>query len=247
MGALRSKQRHPLRSIRVQSATLRDQLLGEIDGLASADYAPAWARNALASKNTLVASDATRVEEAFELKLSVLMAAETADSVAVEGPADVVSAPTVPTGGDGTLAIAKPRRYRNKEHLRYVARQACLICGRQPSDPHHLRYAQPRALGRKASGEFTVPLCRVHHREVHRVGNEQACWQRTGIDPLDVARKLWNATRINEGHIGPDDPKCAPASPTGDATTDSTAKPRNKAPTKLHDGKPHSVHVAKSQ
>jgi hypothetical protein len=47
-----------------------------------------------------------------------------------------------------SLAIAKPRRYRNKDRLRYVTRQACLICGRQPSDPHHLRYAQPRALGR---------------------------------------------------------------------------------------------------
>ena len=30
--------------------------------------------------------------------------------------------------------------------------------------PLHLRYLQPRALGRKASDEFTVPLCRVHHR-----------------------------------------------------------------------------------
>jgi hypothetical protein len=37
--------------------------------------------------------------------------------------------------------------------------------------PHHLRFAQPRALGRKASDEFTVPLCRVHHREVHRAGD----------------------------------------------------------------------------
>jgi hypothetical protein len=152
-----------------------------------------------------VASDATRVEEAFELKLSVLMAAETGDSVAVDGPADVVSAPTVPTGGDGTLATDKPRRYRNKEHLRYVARQACLVCGRQPSDPHHLRYAQPRALGRKASDEFTVPLCRVQHREAHRVGNEQAWWQGAGIDPLSVAQTLWNRTRVNEGRIEEDE------------------------------------------
>jgi hypothetical protein len=29
---------------------------------------------------------------------------------------------------------------------------------------HHLRYLQPRALDRKASDEFAVPLCRVHHR-----------------------------------------------------------------------------------
>src|SRR5262245_52943668 len=100
--------------------------------------------------------------------------------------------PSTRTATRSTLAIAKPRRYRNKDHLRYVARQACLICGRQPSDPHHLRYAQPRALGRKASDEFTVPLCRVHHREVHRASNEQAWWQSVGIDPLGVAETLWN-------------------------------------------------------
>jgi hypothetical protein len=50
----------------------------------------------------------------------------------------------------------------------------CLVCGRKPSDPHHLRFAQPRALGRKASDEFTVPLCRMHHREVHRADDEKA-------------------------------------------------------------------------
>ena len=108
--------------------------------------------------------------------------------------------------------IAKPRRYRNKNHLRQVARQACLICGRQPSDPHHLRYAQPRALGRKASDEFTVPLCRTHHREVHRVGNEQAWWQAVGIDPLSVAQTLWHRTRENEGRISADEGERAPGS-----------------------------------
>jgi hypothetical protein len=217
---------HPL-----QSASLRDQLLAEMDGLASGDDASAWARNALSSKNTLVASDATRVEEAFELKLSVLM---TTDSGAVEGPTDVALARPVPTGGDGTLAvgtlaITKPRRYRNKEHLRYVARQACLICGRQPSDPHHLRYAQPRALGRKASDEFTVPLCRVHHREVHRAGNERTWWEAAGIDPLSIAQTLWNRSRVAEGHINPDErPKEAPEV----ISADYSSHPIKRAPTK---------------
>jgi hypothetical protein len=72
------------------------------------------------------------------------------------------------------LVIATPRRYRNPEHRRYVAQQACLNCGRKQTDPHYLRYLQPRALGRKASDEFAVPLCRSHHRAVHRSGDEQA-------------------------------------------------------------------------
>jgi hypothetical protein len=69
---------------------------------------------------------------------------------------------------------------------------------------HHLRFVQPRALGRKSSDEFTVPLCRTHHRAVHRVGDEQAWWQQTGIDPIKVARKLWKHTRVEEGRIQAD-------------------------------------------
>jgi hypothetical protein len=96
------------------------------------------------------------------------------------------------------LVIATPRRYRNREHLRYVARQACLICGRKQSDPHHLRYLQPRALGRKASDEFVVPLCRSHHRAVHRAGDERVWWTAASIDPVKVSRQLWRQTRLDD-------------------------------------------------
>jgi hypothetical protein len=74
-------------------------------------------------------------------------------------------------------------------------KQACLVCGRRPSDPHHLRFAQSRALGRKVSDEFTVPMCRTHHREVHRCGDESSWWQQNAIDPLVAARALWLETR----------------------------------------------------
>jgi hypothetical protein len=49
-----------------------------------------------------------------------------------------------------------------------------------------------------------VPLCRSHHRAVHRAGDERAWWRTVGIDPLKVARKLWKRTRVNEGRIRPD-------------------------------------------
>jgi hypothetical protein len=110
-----------------------------------------------------------------------------------------------PAANDKTVpAVAAPRRYRNREHLRSVAKQPCLICGRKPSDPHHLRYLQPRALGRKTSDEFAVPLCRVHHRAVHRARDERAWWQAAGIDRIKIARKLWKDARINEGRVEPD-------------------------------------------
>ena len=70
----------------------------------------------------------------------------------------------------------KTIRLRDKDHLKFVSKQPCVVCGREPSDAHHLRFAQPRALGRKVSDEFTVPVCRLHHRELHRHGDETAWW-----------------------------------------------------------------------
>jgi len=94
------------------------------------------------------------------------------------------------------LTLPEPRRIRNKEHVRFVAQQACLVCGRRPSDPHHLRHVQLGAIGRKSSDEFTVPLCRIHHRALHRSGDEQAWWKEIGIDPRKVARALWKTSRL---------------------------------------------------
>jgi hypothetical protein len=199
-----------------QSAGLRDKLLAEVESLTSADFAVTWAARALPVKNSLIAADAKLLEDAFEQKLSglsspVVNEISTGESAAAlemtprEEPQASSSASDQPKGIDkSVLALAAPRRYRNREHLRYVAQQACLVCGRKPSDPHHLRQVQPRALGRKASDEFAVPLCRSHHRAVHRAGDERAWWRTVGIDPLKVARKLWKRTRVNEGRIRPD-------------------------------------------
>jgi hypothetical protein len=101
-----------------------------------------------------------------------------------------------PAGIDkSTLAIGAPRRLRDKAHLAFVATQPCLVCGRKPVDPHHVRFAQGRALGRKVSDEFTVPLCRTHHRALHRSGSEYLWWENVGIDPLKAARTLWTRAR----------------------------------------------------
>jgi hypothetical protein len=93
------------------------------------------------------------------------------------------------------LTISEPRRHRDKAHLKFVASQPCLVCGRSPADAHHLRFTQPRAIGRKVSDEFTVPLCRTHHRDNHRFGDEQAWWNKQAIDPLGTSRTLWVSTR----------------------------------------------------
>src|SRR5262249_4515597 len=196
-----------------ESAALRNRRLTEIAGHPSQDSAASWAREALAAKNTLTVGDAKLLEETFEQKISQLsaLALETNEPPVVEmPPASVEDSPAIGTGNTANqlqpkgidksvLAVSAPRRYRDREHLRYVTLQPCLLCARKPSDAHHLRFVQPRALGRKPSDEFAVPLCRIHHREAHRASNERTWWKAAGIDPLKVARKLWKDTRANQG------------------------------------------------
>jgi hypothetical protein len=98
------------------------------------------------------------------------------------------------------LTIAEPKRIRSKEHLRFVARQPCVICGRTPSHAHHIRYAQPKGLALKVSDEFTIPLCAIHHSENHATGDERRWWQERMIDPLPLARSLWVESSAAAAH-----------------------------------------------
>jgi hypothetical protein len=102
---------------------------------------------------------------------------------------------------DPPPALVRPKegRKRNKAHLLFVSGQPCLICKKSPSDAHHLKFAQARALGRKVSDEFTVPLCRAHHQDVHRHGNERTWWANMQIAPLPVAEELWQNSTANLG------------------------------------------------
>lgn len=93
------------------------------------------------------------------------------------------------------LQISEPRRIRNRDHLRFVATHACLICGKAPSQAHHLKFAQPKALSRKVSDEFVVPLCAKHHRELHLRGDERSWWRDKGVEPLSTAGELWLASQ----------------------------------------------------
>jgi hypothetical protein len=221
-----------------RSAALRDKLLAEVANFRSAGFAVTWATGALGAKNSLIAADAKLLEEAFEQKLSGLQSSAVDETSTSESDAMVEARPEgqpqvfdarsdQPRGIDkSVLAVAAPRRYRNRDHLRYIAQQACVVCGRKPSDPHHLRHVQPRALGRKASDEFAVPLCRSHHRAVHRVGDERAWWHATGIDPIKVARKLWKHTRVKEGRIRMD----GKVQGSGSGNTVKSAGENTKAP-----------------
>jgi hypothetical protein len=148
-----------------ESSALRDQLVGQVNKLRSGEEAATWGLQALAAKNTCSVKRSHMKDRDKKRRL---------------------------TGIDKTvLTLPTARRIRDREHVKSVAKQACLVCGRRPADAHHLRFAQPPALGRKVSDEFTIPLCRGHHREVHRCGDEAVWWSKTRIDPSATARALW--------------------------------------------------------
>ena len=158
------------------SSALRDHLVHEVADLSSGQEAAQWARTALTAKNTLTAADARLLEVAFQLRLSSFEErGQGAGAASPQTPGQAASRGSAVSGrrsrnaagvdmdraksagiDKSVLPIGEARRYRDKAHLKFVASQPCLICGRRPSDPHHLRFAQKRALGRKVSDEFTV-------------------------------------------------------------------------------------------
>jgi hypothetical protein len=193
-----------------RSALERDRLLVELDGLQSADEATEWAHRSLPAKNTLTLVDAQRVEAAFREKLAAFgdeqpAAPPQGAQIQAEVPVThsnskgekLKSTPSGKTDIRRGRVSAKTIRLRDKDHRKFVSTQPCLVCGRSPADAHHLRFAQPRALGRKVSDEFTVPVCRVHHRELHRTGDEAAWWKGINIDPLPIALRLWQHGQPN--------------------------------------------------
>jgi ERF superfamily len=184
------------------SDKLRLQLLSELEELREADALATWAHRVLPLKNQLSTADAQSIETTFAAKLSQL--GDTPLEGRVESPAtdgrDEACSEYGRTG-ERVLTINKPVRERDRNHLRFVASQPCLVCGRRTSDAHHIKFAEQRAMGRKVSDKFTVPVCRLHHRELHRRGDERAWWGKQGIDPLAIAAALWAKTHAVDSTV----------------------------------------------
>ena len=192
-----------------ESATQRDRLLAELDSLQSTDEAADWAHKSMPTKNSLTSADAELVVGGFRTRLALFGdgGLEEGQEEAVQRPPKTPPGHPRPEGSEPSPLsadvepVGRPRlaaktiRLRDKDHRVFVSKQPCLLCGRTPADPHHLRFAQPRALGRKVSDEFTVPVCRLHHNELHRRGDEVAWWSEAHIDPVPIALALWRRTR----------------------------------------------------
>jgi hypothetical protein len=196
------------------SAELRDQLLEDLGQLESPDEAADWVHKNLAAKNTLIANDADLVEAGFRERLATIEVAYAGPDIRpmapAEGGSDPSGKPFIASIEDPPAALivlpgagarrrrvaAKTIRLRDKEHCKFVATQPCVVCGRAPTEAHHIRFAQPRALGRKVSDEYAVPVCRLHHRDLHSYGDEASWWAGVSIDPLPIALELWRRSRM---------------------------------------------------
>ena len=224
---------------REASAALREQLAAELKDVNSAEDAADWAHRVLGVKNKLTVADTAGVEQEFEERLASF-AAGIADRPGISHKAEHRPAHRgkkrrqIAAIDKTTLGLPEPRRVRDREHVKSVAKEPCLVCGRRPADAHHLRFAQSRALSRKVSDEFTVPLCQGHHREVHRSGDEAAWWSKAGIDPTITARALWMETHpllTTLDKIGPGGATSAVANNSGlKNNAGHDRPPRNRGP-----------------
>jgi hypothetical protein len=185
-----------------RSLVLRDQLLAEISKLTNGDELALWAHRRLSAKNTLTTGDASLVEQACQVLLDANAPVDpvppvSPTSISAELPSQPTIEPILPVSGtDKVNPLTKSVRKRSKAHLAFVGSQPCLICQRSPCDAHHLKFAEPRAMGRKVSDEFTVPLCRDHHDQLHRHGNEPAWWANMQVAPLEIANELWQTSPV---------------------------------------------------
>lgn len=103
-------------------------------------------------------------------------------------------------------------RIRDERHLRHVAKCPCCCdtsesangakmadvrsCDHETVVPHHILYAEPSAMGLKSGDNWAVPLCHRHHSDLHlfQRGDERLWWALRGIDPMQIARSLWQET-----------------------------------------------------
>jgi ERF superfamily protein len=192
------------------SEKLMRRLISELEQVHGQDALATWAQRALPLKNQLCPSDAQGLEGAFAARL-----VQFGETGSPTGYAESNGHDQQPAGSraESVTVIGKPVRERDRNHLRFVASQPCLVCGRTPSDAHHIKFAEQRAMGRKVSDRFTVPICRLHHRELHRRGDERAWWRSKDVEPLAIAGRLWQTTHLVE--------------PTADVQTNSNEPGQN--------------------
>ena len=120
---------------------------------------------------------------------------------------------------------SKAGAQHDRDHLSSCASQPCLVYGRTPSDAHHVEFASSARSARKVSDRFTVPICRLRRRELHRRGNERASSEKPGLIPSPSRRPSKRTHTV--------------ASLETDASLDGTRRKATRRPTSKNGTKPN--------
>ena len=86
----------------------------------------------------------------------------------------------------------RSKRVRSKAYIKTLQGKPCLFC-KQEAEAHHVRFAEPSAMGMKVGDNWCVPLCHTCHMQLHAFGDERTWWDLQGIDPLKWAKKSWES------------------------------------------------------
>ena len=182
-----------------QSNALRDRLVA---GLKSADEAADWVHENLPTKNTLAVADAETVEASFRERSS--RSREDSQAPGYRRLLTTQAPHTCRNKAKPSAVRRRLLRQRQSSDTNAPLRRPCVCAARSTADSSprnpassvaarpskHITLASPH-LGRKVSDEYTVPVCRVHHRDLYGYGDEASWWVGIGIDPLPIALELW--------------------------------------------------------
>lgn len=88
-------------------------------------------------------------------------------------------------------ALSRNSRFRSKKHMAKVRSLGCCICQNPVADAHHLRsLGHLHGAAIKNGDDFTIPLCRKHHDELHAFGAEEIFLALHGIDAKLILAKI---------------------------------------------------------
>ena len=88
-------------------------------------------------------------------------------------------------------APKRATRWRSLAHCTYVRSHECCVpgCTARPIEVAHVRRGSGAGVGQKPDDWNTISLCRDHHADQHRIG-EQSFERRHGIDMRELADKF---------------------------------------------------------
>lgn len=92
------------------------------------------------------------------------------------------------------MRAPKPQYIRSEKWLRWVKSQKCVCCGKQADDPHHLINQGGGIMGSKADDMDCIPLCRIHHNELHhnvkeferKYGSQVELWHKFFLHSIKI-------------------------------------------------------------